>query len=303
MSIELVAITGAMGNLGGKLIRYLAARPGYTRLIGLDIHQPSAAERANIEAQVRHGARIDLRACDLTDWHDRRWRDALQAVDAVVHFAARNPFPEATWSDAAASYTMTLNLTQAALDAGVHRFIFASSNHVMGRYKDRGLGPGELTPELEPGVGTVWDTGSGVIDSTAYAVPRVATEWLLDALALQSDGAFTTVCVRIGWCQSGENLPRTLSAAGTPTVQTPDADVATQLAETTHWFQTMWLSNRDFGQLFDRALQADSSNWPQPALIVNGVSNNSGMKWSLDSARRDLGYEPQDDVRDPVHWT
>jgi hypothetical protein len=64
----------------------------------------------------------------------------------------------------------------------------------------------------------------------------------------------------------------------------------------------MWLSNRDFAHLFERGLQADSSQWPQPAIIVNGVSNNTGMKWNLDATRRYLGYQPQDDVMDPAHW-
>ena len=58
----------------------------------------------------------------------------------------------------------------------------------------------------------------------------------------------------------------------------------------------MWLSNRDMTQLFERAVFADSTNWPGHCVIVNGNSANRGMAWSLNEAREFLGYEPQDDV-------
>jgi hypothetical protein len=48
--------------------------------------------------------------------------------------------------------------------------------------------------------------------------------------------------------------------------------------------------------LFERALLADGSAWPNGFLIVNGMSNNTGMKWSLEEGRQWLGYAPQDDV-------
>ena len=301
-TIRSVAITGALGNLGGKLIRYLAEQPHYTRLVGLDLRPPTVDDLADIRQHVQHGAEITLQACDLTKWNDHRWRDALNGVDAIVHFAAQNPFPEATWTDAAVTYAMTLNLVRAAVEHGVRRFVFASSNHVMGRYKDDPLaaqiGPGDLNPDLEPGVGTIWHTGLELVDSTTYAVPRVATEWLLKATAAQTNGALEGVCVRIGWCQPGENHPRTLNAAGTPTLQHQAAENDADMARADIWYKRMWLSNRDFVHLFDRALQADSSGWPSPFIIVNGNSNNADMKWSLDEARQYLDYAPQDNVFD-----
>ena len=58
----------------------------------------------------------------------------------------------------------------------------------------------------------------------------------------------------------------------------------------------MWLSNRDFVHLFERAVNADAAAWPAPAIVVNGMSDNTGMAWSLDQTRRYLGYQPRDDV-------
>jgi hypothetical protein len=55
----------------------------------------------------------------------------------------------------------------------------------------------------------------------------------------------------------------------------------------------MWLSDRDFLHLMDRCLTA---SLPQPFLIVNGMSANTGMRWDLTNAREVLNYAPQDDV-------
>ena len=112
-----VAVTGALGNLGWKLLCHLAEHSASTRLIGLDNRKASPA----LEAELRRlpGERpvdIDLVECDLADGQDRRWRDAIDQVEAVVHFAYRSPFPNDTWDDANLSFDMTLNAAQAAAD-------------------------------------------------------------------------------------------------------------------------------------------------------------------------------------------
>jgi hypothetical protein len=91
--------------------------------------------------------------------------------------------------------------------------------------------------------------------------------------------------------------PDTISASGSPTLGSDSGQLdAETLARTERWFKGMWLSNRDFAHLFERAIEADAANWPEPCIIVNGMSNNSGLAWSLDETRRWLGYEPQDDM-------
>ena len=99
-------------------------------------------------------------------------------------------------------------------------------------------------------------------------------------------------CIRIGWCQPGDNLPGTLSGTGSHF-----HEQSTSASDhTDRWFKEMWLSNRDFCQLFQRAVEADGANWPDGAILVHGMSNNAGMKWNIDATRHYLGYEPQDDV-------
>src|SRR5262249_33128012 len=123
MTTKRIGISGAMGNLGLKLLEHLMSLPEVSRVIGMDLKAPSAQQLGQIR-QLKGSDKAEFVACDLTDWNDRRWRDALTNCDAFVHFAAKNPYPEATWNDATSSLDMTLNTGLAAVDAGLERFVF-----------------------------------------------------------------------------------------------------------------------------------------------------------------------------------
>ena len=88
------------------------------------------------------------------------------------------------------SLDMTLNVAQAAVADRIRRFVFASSNQVMGRYKDPPLNeriePGELNTDLDHAVGTIWMAGNCAMDSTIYAVAKSSGERICRSLALQS---------------------------------------------------------------------------------------------------------------------
>ena len=101
----------------------------------------------------------------------------------------------------------------------------------------------------------------------------------------------TTVSLRIGWCQPGRNHPGTISASGIPGAA-GDPGAARDLA----WFRSMWLSNRDFVDAVSSAIRADATAWPQPAIVVNAMSDNTGMPWDIVSTRELIGYAPADDV-------
>jgi nucleoside-diphosphate-sugar epimerase len=293
-----VAVTGALGNLGWKLLCHLAAHSAITRLVGLDSRKASREQEAELcQLAGDQSIGVDLIECDLSDWHDRRWRDPIEQIEAVVHFAYRSPFPNDTWDDANLSFDMTLNAAQATADsAGSDRFVFATSNHVMGRYKDlplaEALGPGDLHPELTPGVGTRWHTGTEEANASVYASHKWAGERLCRTLGQRAAGQTTFACIRIGWCQPGENLPATLSGTGSHF----HAQSTSAASETDRWFKEMWLSNRDFCQLFQRATEADGDSWPDGSILVHGMSNNANMKWNIDATRHNLGYKPRDNV-------
>ena len=57
------------------------------------------------------------------------------------------------------------------------------------------------------------------------------------------------------------------------------------------------MSERDLRQLFRRSIETPriEDEHGVPWLVVYGISDNTRAFWSLESARRVLGYRPQDD--------
>lgn len=56
---------------------------------------------------------------------------------------------------------------------------------------------------------------------------------------------------------------------------------------------SMYLSNRDMCHLMDCCLNAELK---EPALVVNGLSNNTFPRLDIDQARVAIGYNPKDDA-------
>jgi nucleoside-diphosphate-sugar epimerase len=277
-----IAITGANGNLRRKLIAAFLPAPDIAAIHAIDRDvaglSPNGARLFPIQADLRGPALLD----------------ALAGMDAVIHLAAQNPYPDASWEDASASFDMTAKLSEACAKASVSRLVFASSNHVMGGYKETpvALSDGGLSTDLPPRVGTLVKTSEGLIDSTAYAAAKLMGERVVAAKA--EAGAFSAVLLRIGWCQPGENTPQTISAAGTPKSSLIETDP--QRDHDLRWFRAMWLSNGDLVRAVSAALRAEASAWPSRAIVVNAMSANRPSPWDLSAGRKLIGYEPLDDV-------
>ncbi|MCI0641780.1 MAG: NAD(P)-dependent oxidoreductase [Gemmataceae bacterium] len=268
MPLRSILITGAAGNLGGKLRRHFAGRFSL-RLI---------------DAQPRGDP--DIVAANLATW-DERWVSLFAGTDVVFHFAA-DPEAYHPWPDLVGpNLDAMIHVYQAAARQGVRRFVFASSNHVMGGYQDD---PGvRITTDLPPRPGLRYVAHGHERDSTAYASAKLFGERLGKCYA-ESHG-MEVIAARIGWVyRGGPNEPASLPAERGP------------------WFRLMWLSDRDFCHLMERCALAElpeksAAGAPLPHgrgsekfVIVHGMSANSGMAWDLESPRRVLGYEPRDDV-------
>jgi hypothetical protein len=251
--MSIVLITGASGNLGGKLRRFLQTD-----------HTLRLLDRDN------SGGDPEIIAADLSRWED--WTEQFRGVDTVFHLAA-DPTAQQTWPNVIApNIDALIHVFNASIRAGVRRIVYASSNHVMGGYKDLAE-PFFITTNLPPLPGTRYGVEGEQRDSSAYGAAKLFGERLGKALSEVHGISF--IAVRLGWVRPGDNL-----ACDIP-------------ASREDWFRLMWLSNRDYLHLMQRCLEV---NLDENFVIVHGMSANTGMRWDLETTRRSLGYEPVDDV-------
>lgn len=69
-------------------------------------------------------------------------------------------------------------------------------------------------------------------------------------------------------------------------------DVGTNL-----WLKSLWLSDRDLIQIFEKSIEARDINFK----ILYATPDNTGMNWDLRTTMVTLGYEPQDGLRWLIH--
>lgn len=210
-----------------------------------------------------------IQTAELSQWGD--WVRHFEGVDVVVHLAG-NPVAYHDWPELLGpNVDAMLNVFEAAATNGVRRVIFASSNHVMGGYQDGP--PIPIIETLPPKPGLRYFADGAERFSGAYAATKLLGERVGRQYSLAH--GLEVIAVRFGWVWRGHNTPEELPA------------------ERGDWFRQMWLSDRDYRHLMDCCLTA---LLPEPFLIVNGMSANSGMRWDLSAARYVLGYTPRDDV-------
>lgn len=249
-----VLITGAAGNLGHKLANHLQGRYDL-RLLDL-----------------KSGGYANVIQSDLSVW-DPAWVRHFTDVDTVVHLAA-NPNPMPPWAELLASNMDTVvNVFNAAAQGHVKRVIYASSNHAMGQYKDIPE-PAKLTTETPARPGTSVMRDGVELHTTPYGAMKLLGERV--GKSFSEAWGMEVIGVRIGWALHGTNLASDIG---------PDRD---------NWYRLMWLSDRDFCQLMERAIEANLGE--TRFAVVNGMSNNTGMRWDIEYTKQLLGYDPQDDV-------
>ena len=237
-----VLLTGAEGRVGQAILSDLSSEYDW-RLLDRD---PPTRDTTH-----------EFVVADITDYE--AVRDAVDGVGAVVHLAG-DPRPEAPWNSVLNNnIDGTQKILQAACDAGVEKFVFASSNHAVGAFETD-----ERTPEMyRPTDEFRLDGRELPRPSNLYGVSKASGEILGRFYHDEHDLSF--VAVRIG------NL----------TKNHPPKDYERG--------QAMWLSHRDCAHLFDRCLKADYGYE-----IVYGISDNDRKYYSIERAKEVLGYDPQD---------
>ncbi|UFH30037.1 NAD-dependent epimerase/dehydratase family protein [Pseudomonas sp. CIP-10] len=300
IAIKRVMVTGAFGNLGQKIMSGLAEQPWCERIIAVDRNINMSDIPEALKSKIV-AVKQDLTEASL-DW----WTDEL-AADVVIHLAAANPLPDSDWEDCVSSYAMTTRLLEGSALRKVRRFIFASSNHAMGGYKDSpladSLAPGGLDSAKPAAPGTNWFDGREVIYSRAYGTSKTLGERACSMVARLTRGEMTCISIRVGWALPGDNDPQDISYSGSPASTISIDTLSAEDKRSLRWFQKMWLSNKDLKNLFVLASTSSAEHWPSPAVIINGVSGNDGMVWNLEEAQRFIGYIPADNAADAIDLT
>lgn len=242
---------------------------GAAGLIGGIIRQRLAGEHALSALDLRPIGGQPSTVADYTDL--AAIASAFERQDAIVHLAA-DPDPGEPWhSTLGRNVVGTHNVFEAASRAGVRRVVFASSISVMAGYLDdppwRQITEGRFE-RLEPGYPLITER-MPVRPVGYYGASKLAGEsigrFYFDAYGLSS------IHLRIGWVMPDDDPTFSPYALAT------------------------WLSHRDVAQIVERALAApDSLGYG----VFNATSDNRWKVMSLDRAREQLGYAPDDDAGD-----
>ena len=231
-----VLITGARGNLGTKLRAHCTQLGWTTRLLDRTAGGDPAITEADLSA------------------YDESWATLATNADAIIHLAG-DPSPSASWASVQRlNIDLTQNVYEAAARHGAKRVIFASSNWTMAGHRFADF-PLTTTHEAAP--------------VNPYGVSKLIGERIGRAFA--EHRGVSSISLRIGYCQTGDNLPGPHMGWG-------------------RWGQQMWLSNRDLCQAMERAVLAQNISFA----VLNLMSNNPGMRWDIETTRRTIGYAPRD---------
>jgi nucleoside-diphosphate-sugar epimerase len=230
-----ILITGSTGNLGEKAVVALEAQPGVELIrIGRNSKGVGSVVPADLHT------------------YSPDWARHFDGVDTVLHLAA-DPKPVATWESVKAlNIDLALNVLRAAEKASVKRFVFASSNWVLGGYR---FSAQPLSAETAPR------------PINPYGASKLFVERAGIAQSQRTGMAF--LALRIGYCAPGANQPGPHMAFG-------------------RWGQQMWLSNEDWAQAVVKSCLAPFAG----AAVINIISDNAGMRWDLAGALAAIGYVP-----------
>ncbi len=247
-----VLLTGAGGRVGQAILHDLADEYDWRLLDREPLPNEKLPESVDKD---------DVYVADVVD--DAAMREATSDVGAIIHLAG-DPRPQAPWDSVLRNnIDGTQSVFEAAVENGVEKVAFASSNHAVGAYETDDRTPDMYRPEDEFRL----DGSELPRPGNLYGVSKAAGETL--GRYYHDEFGLSVVCVRIG------NLTR----------DHPPWDYERG--------QAMWLSYHDCAHLFDCCVRADYEYE-----IVYGISNNDRKYYSIDRAREVLGYDPQDNSAD-----
>ena len=267
MAKKRVVLTGAAGYVAQRMLDALRAK---FDLVLLDA-----------VATTRGGSVVPgIHVVDLTNEDRDRYRHLFRNADAVIHCAFIRPPRDDDWKDTSdvrfraeyANVGMAYNVYRTALEEGVRRLLVCSSNHAADYYERLWMDDKVelVTPEMP------------ARSDNFYGWSKASYELL--------GFVFATGAV------DGRKLEIVQWRIGAPRDDDMDK-IAPGDTKAMHRALGAYLSARDQAQQAIRAIETERIEdlHGVPYLVIYGISGNTHRFWSLESARRVLGYQPEDD--------
>jgi NAD+ dependent glucose-6-phosphate dehydrogenase len=275
---QTVVVTGASGYIAAQLLPELRRR-----------YRVRLVDVRDTDRQGRRVAGVAI--ADLADPDRSAYRKLFRGATAVLHLGYRNPGRWAADRSALdlfdaelVNVRMAQNVYRTALEEGVRRVVMASSNHAADWY-EHALVHARKRELISP--------ADLPLSDNFYGWSKAAYELLGFVYACGSLGRpLEVVLLRIG-------APRDVSASHYVRGPLAEQHVGPRGSALANFKRDLgaYLSPRDLRQLVRRALETRDvrNEHGVPWLVVYGISGNTRAFWSLESARRVLGYAPQDD--------
>lgn len=261
-----VLLTGAFGRVGTAIIDKLADRDEY------NFTYLNRSDRPDYKTFVADVS--DLEAI----------RPAFEDVDAVIHLAGY-PETDGTWEQVLENNIIGMeNVLKAARDAEVEKFVFGSTNHVVGMYEV------DNAPDIYyPGFDLTVDHNSPHRPDSYYGTSKCFDEDLGRYYVENYEYPIQFYALRICSVRHEEyDHPYGDAEHG---VDRGDWERGSdEYEEMVARMKAMWQSRRDCAQLVDCCLRDDDVEFD----IFYGVSDNDRRWFDIDHAREVIGYEPQD---------
>ena len=261
-----VLLTGAYGRVGTAIIDHLA---------GTDEYDFTYLDR-------RDHDRFETVVADVSD--REAIRPAFDGQDAVIHLAGY-PETDGTWEQILTNNVIgTYNALEAAREAGVETFVFASTNHVVGTYEL------ENAPEIySPDFDLVIDHTVPNRPDSYYGASKAFGEDL--GRYYVDDFEYPTRFYALRICSvRHEEYDHPYGDAERGVDEGWWERESEEYERMVARMKAMWHSRRDLTQLVECCLIDDRVDFD----VFYGVSDNYRRWFDLEHARAVLGYAPED---------
>lgn len=266
-------VTGSFGQCGTAIINQHEDRDKYNF---------THLDRSSSFKKDRYSDLVTITG-DIANYNEIR--PAFDGQDAVIHLAAlsnEGPWPQILENNIIGCY----NVLEAAKDAGVETFVFASTNHVVGMYEK------ELAPDIySPDFDLLLDKTDPIRPDSYYATSKGFGEHL--ARYYVENNEFPKRCYSLRICNVSYSSDDHPYAVAERAVEQGEYERdSEEYQQDVARMKAKWHSRRDFAHMIECCLEDESVTYD----VFYGVSDNDRRWFDIEHAQEVIGYNPQDNA-------